>query len=364
MATLDEKFSALATEVVATIDILAEWSAEPSHDIDPAATNPTAVIERYTSQLDCIAAMAKNLGLIGLHKACVTLREGIDNLRLGTLPTETNQQFELEEWPALIINYLESPDDAARWEAMVEFLDTTDWVASFSQEDAHNLRCLFSGFQAHTTENTPFDSPTPPHGQVASCRSPENKETTKHLPVESSEKASQQGADTLQCETAELVDLLIEQSASDTTESNQLLTTYAKHLNRLATTAGISGFLGLQEVCVVLQEGLETLMQRDHGLSESEYLWLETWPLMVIEYLESPTNPGVIEKLINCVQSASSITPLSDEQTAVLKQIFMLPQPTEPSEQAGKSYQTEASLDPDIDSSEEASGMDGLPDCI
>ena len=345
MATLDEKFSALATEVVATIDILAEWSAEPPHDIDSAATNPTAVIERYTSQLSCIAAMAKNLGLIGLYRACITLREGIDDLRLSALPTKANQQFQLEEWPALIINYLESPDDAASWEPMVEFLDTTDWIASFSQEDAHNLRCLFTGLQAHT--------------EVASYHSHENKETTKHLPIEFLERASQQNADTLQCETAELVDLLIEQSAGDTMESDQLLTTYAKHLNRFATTAGISGFLGLQEACVLLQEELETLMQRDHSLSESEYLWLETWPLVVIEYLESPTNPGAIEKLIDCVQSASSITPLSEEQAFALKEVFMLPQPTKPSEQASTSYQAEDSLDPDIDSSEETRETDG-----
>jgi len=60
---------------------------------------------------------------------------------------------------------------------------------------------------------------------------------------------------------------------------------YADQIERISSTAGNAGLLGLQDICLLFRENLTNPDFRNRDLGDTERERLEEWPTLVIGYL-------------------------------------------------------------------------------
>lgn len=132
-----ETFTALEAEAAAIVGVLLEALSDPD-----TAADSTVVADglgRYIAHVERIGALAEAAGLAGLRQVCDRFREqlAVITRQAGVLGDE--QRELLEEWPALIIGYLESSADAGMSGALVEYLRHPVWPAPLSESEAVGL---------------------------------------------------------------------------------------------------------------------------------------------------------------------------------------------------------------------------------
>src|SRR5512143_3132092 len=120
-----ETFTALEAEIAAIVGVLMEALSNPD-----AAQDPTVAADdlgRYTAHVERIGALAGLAGLAGLRLGCDRFQDQLAGIipRLGSLE-EAHREL-LEEWPALIIGYLESPEDPGASEVLIGYLRNPAW---------------------------------------------------------------------------------------------------------------------------------------------------------------------------------------------------------------------------------------------
>jgi hypothetical protein len=132
-----ETFTALEAEVAAIVGVLMGALSNPD-----AAQDPTVAADglgHYTAHVERIGTLAGLAGLAGLHLVCDRFQDQLAGIipRLG--PLEEAHRELLEEWPALIIGYLESPEDSGVSEVLVGHLRNPAWPAPLSGIEAASL---------------------------------------------------------------------------------------------------------------------------------------------------------------------------------------------------------------------------------
>ncbi len=97
---------------------------------------------------------------------------------------------------------------------------------------------------------------------------------------------------------------------------------YAEQVGRIGLAAGNAGFMGLQDVCLLFQENLVDLGIRNRVLGDTERERLEEWPVLVMDHLGDPTDPGASEPLINHLSSPVWQMPLAAEEAEALRALL------------------------------------------
>jgi hypothetical protein len=98
---------------------------------------------------------------------------------------------------------------------------------------------------------------------------------------------------------------------------------YAEQVERIGSMVGNAGFIGLRDVCLLLQEQLSNLDLRQQDMGDAVRERLEEWPILVIGYLSAPTDLQASESLIDHLRSPVWSVALSETEAAVLHSMLM-----------------------------------------
>ncbi|MGB4945962.1 MAG: response regulator [Candidatus Competibacter denitrificans] len=139
MTLSNEISSALEAEIAAVVDVLMEGLA------DPEAAGDVAVVAdglgRYGAHVSQIGVLAEQGGLVGLGQVCAQFHERLLALANQEGVWVDAHREALEEWPALIMGYLESGEtDSSAGEALLEHLQRPIWSRSLPEADALRLQ--------------------------------------------------------------------------------------------------------------------------------------------------------------------------------------------------------------------------------
>ncbi|MBK8183414.1 MAG: Hpt domain-containing protein [Candidatus Competibacteraceae bacterium] len=139
MATISSEItSALEAEVAALVEVLFETFS------DPEAIEDSALIAdglgRYISHVEQLGILARQGGFMGFQQLCVQFQG-----RLTLLANEENALSDghrelLEEWPSLVMGYLESPANAELSDALIAHLENPLWPSLLIEAEPSALR--------------------------------------------------------------------------------------------------------------------------------------------------------------------------------------------------------------------------------
>src|SRR5215475_14615278 len=158
MSTTNEHFTELVTQVAALIDILLETFATDDGGTDDVGMADDADIvaqglARYARQVESIGMMAESGDLIGLSQVCRRYQQALEQLAGCREVLSEPVRVALEEWPTLVMAYLEAPTDTEASAVLVAHLQNPAWMLSLSAEDAQSLQQLLVQ-QTSTVPNT------------------------------------------------------------------------------------------------------------------------------------------------------------------------------------------------------------------
>lgn len=94
---------------------------------------------------------------------------------------------------------------------------------------------------------------------------------------------------------------------------------YAEHVERIGEAASDAAYPGLQDVCLLFRESLQSLSERSAPLTETQRSRLNAWPELVQAYIESPGSPDIAAALIDYLRDPSWDSVLSEDDAEMLK---------------------------------------------
>src|SRR5215470_12756391 len=155
MSTANEHFTDLVTQVATLIDILLEIFAADDGDTDDVGDTDnvgiandadivTQGLERYALQVESIGMMAESGELIGLSQVCRRYQQALEQLVCSREVLSEPVRIALEEWPTLVMAYLEAPTDTEASTVLIAHLQNPAWVKTLSAEDAESLQQLLA----------------------------------------------------------------------------------------------------------------------------------------------------------------------------------------------------------------------------
>ena len=329
----DEKLSALETEVAEVISILLELDSE-SDTMDDQSTIK-GCIDRYAQQVERIGDAASEAGFPGLQDACLLLQENLAALNTRNTPITQDERDLLEEWPTLIMGYLTSHEDVNTADEIIRHLQNPCWANPLPEEFSDVLKSLLV-----TSESSSVISDAQEEIQAApdSAILTATEEITDfgHASSEIIESTADESeapdlspvaypaVDGLEEGLATLVDIS-GSFFSEGTDSQQLLgfiEHYDQQLARVGIAAETSGYIGLQELSMLLQENLSYISREADSINEQELYLLEIWPSLVTAYLETPFASDVVNELIEHLQNPAWSRPLPDIYTDTLQSLL------------------------------------------
>ncbi len=271
-----------------------------------ASDSVTQGIERYSQQLEPIATAAADAELMGLNNVCLLFQEALAELTDGKISAE--QRNLLEEWPTLVMGYLESPDDPAMVTSLLEHLQNSAWPTSLPTQDADMLQELFG---------LPIASE---QSEQAVIQLTESLDSSEQDPSELDE-ATQELVDILAMEVEQLSESLDESLAvSDDQARYQALADHGEDLARLGEGAEAVGMEGLQQSIELIYSNLLQLLAQKQAASDDGWAVLQAWPLSVQAYLQAPQAPTVRQTLVRYLQDSRWPEPLPETDAPALAQ--------------------------------------------
>ncbi len=133
----NEIASVLEAEVAAIVDVLLEFFSDPETLED--ANTVAAGLGRYIGHVEQIGIVAEQGGLQGFSQVCSQLSQRLMLLEEGEKAFADAHRELLEEWPALIMGYMEQADSVAS-EGLVNYLQNPAWPESLFEIDFAELQ--------------------------------------------------------------------------------------------------------------------------------------------------------------------------------------------------------------------------------
>ena len=159
MSTANEHFTELVTQVAALIDILLETFAADEGGTDDVGMADDADIvaqglARYTRQVEGIGMMAESASYIALSHVCRRYQQALEQLAGCRAALTEPVRVALEEWPTLVMAYLEAPTDAEASAALVAHCKTPPGCyRCWQRTPSHCSNCWSSGLNSPQCNN-------------------------------------------------------------------------------------------------------------------------------------------------------------------------------------------------------------------
>ncbi|MDG4553057.1 MAG: response regulator [Candidatus Competibacter sp.] len=124
---------------------IAEATTETLAIVSAADSTPETRLEAwsgYTEYLERLGEASASINLTGLQQACAHLYANLLELAARDDPPHPEQQRVVEAWPALVLGYLQAPDNRSTCEALVQHLRKTQWPQPLATAEATALTDL------------------------------------------------------------------------------------------------------------------------------------------------------------------------------------------------------------------------------
>jgi chemosensory pili system protein ChpA (sensor histidine kinase/response regulator) len=299
---VSQQLMASSEELSATLE--ACISLEPN---DPVLLENS---ENYTTQVQDIWDTAEMAGLSGLQKVCTFVNDNWMTFILQDKSQKVVTKVVFEQWPTLVLEYLQNPQVAAP--RLVNLLQESTWPMPLEKaEDLLNV------LLKKEESKIPAEPAEPP---VA---------TEESISAKTPSIAGNVG-DVISLGNTEMVEMLCSEleSSKETlaTALNQLSTlangetalteaseSYIDQVQRLAGVAEMLGLEGLQTICSVVISNVTALSAANLDARLKAKQVLDAWLDFVLAYLRSPDKDTVIP-LVNHFRSSEWSDPLLDDQ--------------------------------------------------
>ncbi len=303
------------------INIAESLSSSLEVCISMDSQNPALLeaIESYTNQVQTIWEVSETAGLAGLQEVCTFVNENLMALAMQESEAKLAAQPYFEQWPAVILAYLESPLSNAQ--AVVELLQVPEWPVPLAEEKVAELLNLLTQSSTSDQQVAAYQAQVAETGEVVEFE--EDSESAPELVglnVEETGEISLGNAEVLGILTEEL-----HSSEEDLTKELERFTSlpsadpkfvesaenYADQVQRLNLASEMLGLAGLQGVCSFIVENVKLWRQQELPVRAKAKKLLETWPSLVLSYLESPMTSVI--PMLNYLREPQWAKPLGDE---------------------------------------------------
>lgn len=232
----------------------------------------------FHKQITALSEAAELSEKIGFHDLCLLAEDNISQIIESGKPPSDIQMVLLSSWCNLARKYLNDNNESQYAVDLINNLRSEHWPTPLSVEDSRILSDMLGveleeQSQQTLSENT-FSFPqylTKTHNLVLSIK-------------ESNHRLS---------EINTTIDNLIEMSANES-------------------------YLGLQDICLLYQEGLNEMAQETDTLVDSDINFLAAWPNLVSDYYHNINNSSYGNKLLEYLQDKFWKTPLAREDAELL----------------------------------------------
>ncbi len=138
MDTINAPATDVMTQVTELLTLFLDLFAVDSIGGDDADDVVAQGLTQYMGQVESIATAAESHGDMGLYHVCVHYQQRLAPFA-GSTDLSEEVRLALEEWPTLVMMYLDMPTDADTCHALVEHLQHEVWPTPLACEDAEAL---------------------------------------------------------------------------------------------------------------------------------------------------------------------------------------------------------------------------------
>ncbi|HHB91993.1 MAG TPA: response regulator [Thioploca sp.] len=267
------------------IDIEKELAENSVKLINAEDDDLLMAVSEYTELVQSVWDAAEMANLVGLQEVCTFINDNV--MKLGGQPIEvrSNAQKLLLDWPKLVINYLQNPNQ---------------------------------GVEALLTQLQQWPIP------------PENITELKQHLIPTLPTIELAASDVLELVRSQIVDLTEGLSAAleicmsmknDNPDLLEAIEEYTNKVQEIWDIAEMANLAGLQEVCTFINDNIMLASQQDDKLaSQPQFI---SWPTKVLEYLTTPET-GAIE-LVNFLQEPTWPIPLDADASDKLLVLLTTP---------------------------------------
>lgn len=315
--------SAADREIAEIIGSLSAITALDTADDNSLAQPET--LEHFAEQVISLGVIAGANDQRNLQAICMLLKRDIGRLCAQEDPVTHEQMRWLAAWPELLKTYIESPDDPQSRLALVEHLRRPGGC----EQDISALQRVLMPEAADPRQlgQGEISAATP---ALTDPAEPSAIGPLPDVPEDACDErdGDEQAMGSLLAEVGAMAESLqglgeaSDPAKGEAEARRQALQRFAEQLEGLANAAAAAQLIGLQQACVLLQEGLQEWAVRENPLSAQELALLEQWPMLFVAYVESPEEQEAGEGLLEFLRDPAWGTSMSAEELALLQELL------------------------------------------
>lgn len=260
---------------------------------EPQSEAPV-LLDATAEQLGNFALSAADAGQLALQDCALLLQQNLNDISASNQDLSDAQRTLLVAWLNLATKYLAEPDDKTRAEALVRNLQSHNWPVPLSSADALIFYELFGVEPPEESE----------------------EETAQPAP------AASPGPAAVIDEPADLA-LFINLLADITTTDADLGHDMAARLGDIALAAADCELLGLQDVCLLLQQQLQDVIAEQGHLNDAQINQLKRWGEHARLYFAEPHDRTHAEALVQDLAADCWPNPASEADNEILLEMLL-----------------------------------------
>ncbi|MDZ7737430.1 MAG: hypothetical protein U5P41_16105 [Gammaproteobacteria bacterium] len=257
-------------------------------------------LHQAVTELGQLAHRLGEAGETALQDCTILLQQNIEDIAASGEPMSDTRKTLLTAWSGLAGNCLNRPDDELSRRALIENLCHPHWPAALAIADAAVLYELF-GIE-------PPQQPADDTGTAA----PTTTTADNVMPFPARPEADDLPA-------LARLDTSLSQVEIDNPTT---VTNLTAPLAELADTVGSMEQIGLQDICLLLQQQLEDLVAADTGLNNSQINRIKQWLDDVRNYLANPSDSNAAEAILACLSDHCWPNPLDAADLEIIREML------------------------------------------
>jgi chemotaxis protein histidine kinase CheA/ActR/RegA family two-component response regulator len=112
---------------------------------------------------------------------------------------------------------------------------------------------------------------------------------------------------------------------ADADLSADALEQYVRQVTEISEAVDNTAFSALQDICMIMTSHLRELIESHRDIGTQEYDLLEFWPVLIMTYVQTPSDPETREQLLAHLQNPNWVTPVPDDYTEFLRELLTDP---------------------------------------
>lgn len=341
-----------------------EATSELLSDLSDENNDISASLILCADRIEILASSISTSGHIGLMDICSYYQLGLRHLAELPAPLSQEQIESIEVLPALLLSYIACPEDAGNVDSILDFLNNTSWITSFTDSEAGILKELLAPEIIEIKQ--PEDDFAPVEDKSSSAESQTmkndsvlNESSDFDAPQQVLEDNEDEG---LNFQTNELINLVIDEikieketlsiclqtlSKDNNLESRlSALTDFNNIIERFTLALESVGLSGLYQILSHIKQNLQHWI-KEETLPESKTIdFLALLPDFTLNYLSNIENIKFSEDLVNVLFLSDWPLTLNVEKDALITELVSpeISVEEEPEERATVASESDVSL--------------------